>query len=262
MRQLIKYFALIILLSCFSCSPAPIEKSEIRNLLDEYSAALSSKSAENVAGIFHTQAQVLPEGNNVAQGRAEIEALFKGLETIDFEENFEVQEVLPADDMVIVRTVNKGMWSSLESAESGSFTVKGQMILKRDNNADLKIFRYMYNSDLPERSNSSQPIKGSFAHVVYFWLKNPDDTIAREKFISSLSNFINNSEFIRSKHIGTPADTDRAVIDNSYTYSLIVTFDSKEDQDKYQVEEGHIKFIQDSKELWEKVVVYDSESLK
>ncbi|GAB1309191.1 hypothetical protein KH5_18740 [Urechidicola sp. KH5] len=105
-----------------------------------------------------------------------------------------------------------------------------------------------------------EQIQGSFAHVVYFWLKNPDDANDRKAFEASLTNFINNSEFIRTKHLGIPAATDRGVIDNSYTYCLLLTFDNKEMQDKYQVEEGHLKFIDESQDLWEKVIVYDSEN--
>lgn len=101
--------------------------------------------------------------------------------------------------------------------------------------------------------------QGNFAHVVYFWLKNPDNAEDRKAFETSLINFIESSEFIRTKHLGTPAATSRGVIDNSYTYCLLLTFDNKEMQDNYQVEEGHLKFIAESEDLWEKVIVYDSE---
>ena len=262
MNRIYKYLLLIALVFCFSCSQKTIEQTEIRKLLDEYSVALGSKSAQNVAEIFHEEAQLSPEDGNVVQGRAKIQEHFKGLETIDFEENFEIQEVLPTDNLIIVRTLNTGKWNNLDNTEGGSFSVKGQMVLKRASNGALKIFRYMYNSNPTEEVDGSQPIKGSFVHVVYFWLKEPTNNEIRQKFVKSLSNFIDNSAFIQSKHIGTPADTNREVIDNSYTYCLIVTFNSKEDQDKYQAEEGHIKFLEESKVLWEKVLVYDSENLE
>ena len=136
------------------------------------------------------------------------------------------------------------------------------MILKRDASGNLRIFRYMYNSNPVAKVKKSQPVKGSFVHVVYFWLKEPSNNDIRQKFTTSLSNFIDNSAFIKSKHLGTPADTNRAVIDNSYTYCLIVTFNSKKDQDKYQAEEGHLKFLEESRNLWEKILVYDSELLE
>ena len=103
--------------------------------------------------------------------------------------------------------------------------------------------------------------QGDFVHVVYFWLKEPENQEDRSSFEKSLTNFINNSEFIQTKHLGTPAATDRGVIDNSYTYCLLVTFENKEMHDKYQVEEGHLQFIEESSNLWEKVLVYDSENL-
>jgi hypothetical protein len=100
-----------------------------------------------------------------------------------------------------------------------------------------------------------------FNHTVYFWLKEPDNAAHRAAFEESLSTFIQNSDFVRSMHLGVPADTDRPVIDTSYTYSLALTFDSAEDQDRYQEEPAHLKFIEESSDLWERVVVYDSINL-
>ena len=101
-------------------------------------------------------------------------------------------------------------------------------------------------------------MKGEFAHVVLFWLKNPDNQQERKKFESSLETFIKNSEYVKSMHFGSPANTDRPVIDKTYTYCMILTFTSKEKQDKYQDEQGHKKFISESEDLWKKVVVFDS----
>lgn len=107
----------------------------------------------------------------------------------------------------------------------------------------------------------SSPIGGEFAHVVLFWLRNPDSQEDREKFEASIEKFIKSSGFVRSMHLGKPADTRRPVIDASYSYCLIVTFDSKEEQDEYQAEPVHQLFIEESKDLWEKVTVYDSVNL-
>lgn len=107
-------------------------------------------------------------------------------------------------------------------------------------------------------NQSNEIIEGNFIHSVYFWLENPDSETDRAAFETSLKKFINNSEFITSKHIGAPASTDRGVIDNTYTYSLILTFKDKATQDKYQEEELHKTFIAESEKLWKKVLVYDS----
>jgi hypothetical protein len=67
---------------------------------------------------------------------------------------------------------------------------------------------------------------------------------------------------IKTKHVGTPADTEREVIDNSYSYCLVVTFDSKKEHDIYQDHTLHKQFIENASDLWEKVLVYDSISIK
>ena len=97
-----------------------------------------------------------------------------------------------------------------------------------------------------------------FLHNVYFWLKNPDSQEDRAAFERSLKKFIHSSKYAKTLFIGKPAETPRDVVDNSWTYSLALTFPSKEIQDKYQTEDVHLTFIKESKDLWERVQVYDS----
>lgn len=101
----------------------------------------------------------------------------------------------------------------------------------------------------------------NFVHVVYFWFKNPLNDDDRSLFEKSLRQFMDASQYAETKFIGKPAKTPREVVDNSYTYSLICSFASKEDQDKYQTEPPHLVFVEECKHLWEKVVVYDSVSI-
>lgn len=101
----------------------------------------------------------------------------------------------------------------------------------------------------------------AFTHVVYFWLNNPDSAEDRREFVTSLNKFMENSEYAETKFIGIPADTPRDVVDNSYTYSLILTFPSKEIQNKYQTEPAHLLFIEEASHLWRRVQVYDSVGL-
>lgn len=98
----------------------------------------------------------------------------------------------------------------------------------------------------------------NFTHVVYFYLNNPDNPEDRAAFENSLKKFLDNSLYAETKFIGIPAETPRDVVDNSYTYSLILSFPSKEIQDKYQEEPAHLVFIEESSHLWKKVQVYDS----
>ena len=96
-----------------------------------------------------------------------------------------------------------------------------------------------------------------FIHHVFFWLKKPVTREIRIKFENGLKELVT-IETIVGKHLGIPASTDRGVIDSSYSYSLLLTFNSKEDQDIYQTHPVHLKFIDECEDLWERVVVYDS----
>ena len=99
---------------------------------------------------------------------------------------------------------------------------------------------------------------GNFFHVVYFWLKEPNNTNNKELFLKSLNGFLDQVDVIKSRHVGSPAPTDRPVIDSTYTFSLILSFKDKNDQDYYQEHPAHKQFIAESEALWQKVQVYDS----
>ncbi len=100
-----------------------------------------------------------------------------------------------------------------------------------------------------------------FAHVVYFWFKNPDSQADRATFEASLTKFLNSSRYAKTKFIGKPPKAIRDVVDDSFTYSLILSFESAEDQAAYQDEPSHKVFIEECQDLWEKVIVYDSEGI-
>ena len=104
---------------------------------------------------------------------------------------------------------------------------------------------------------NGETFDSSFAHTVYFWLKNPDNEDDRIQFEDSLKRFLNSSKFAKTNFIGVPPKATRDVVDDSFTYALIVTFDSAESQEEYQKEAAHLQFIDECKDLWTKVIVYD-----
>lgn len=98
----------------------------------------------------------------------------------------------------------------------------------------------------------------TFTHVVYFWLHNPDSPADRDAFVASLSRFLSRSAYAKTKFIGTPPVATREVVDGSFTFSLILTFESAEAQAAYQQEQPHLDFIAEASHLWKKVIVYDA----
>jgi hypothetical protein len=63
---------------------------------------------------------------------------------------------------------------------------------------------------------------------------------------------------IRLAHIGTPAATDRAVIDRGYAYSWLCLFASAADELAYQEHPIHDEFRRDYARYWDRVVIYDA----
>ena len=99
--------------------------------------------------------------------------------------------------------------------------------------------------------------KNIFIHHVYFWLKNPLSVEDRDNLIEGLKK-LSTVTTIKNFHIGMPAATSREVIDSSYAISWLLLFNNKDDQDSYQIDPVHLKFVEDCKHLWSKVVVYDT----
>jgi hypothetical protein len=96
------------------------------------------------------------------------------------------------------------------------------------------------------------------AHHVLFWLKadtTDDQKIAFRKGLQSLEHI----ETIKTIHIGTPAAIERAVVDTTYTFSLVLFFEDMAGHDVYQVHDVHKAFLDEFRPLFEKVVIYDAE---
>lgn len=99
--------------------------------------------------------------------------------------------------------------------------------------------------------------KDLFVHHVYFWLKNPSSEADKTKLLEGL-NKLAKVPTIRMVHIGTPASTNRSVIERGYAVSWLCFFDNLEEEEIYQKHPIHLKFVEDYSHLWEKVIVYDS----
>ena len=89
--------------------------------------------------------------------------------------------------------------------------------------------------------NKESTNKKGILHLVFFWLKNPDNKNDRIAFENALNKLLQNSVILKNVHFGKPVD-------------------SIDEHNNYQKEKAHKIFISEASELWEKVVIYDSES--
>ena len=104
-----------------------------------------------------------------------------------------------------------------------------------------------------------ESIEAPLLHSVYFWLENPNSKTDQAAFEAAIQKLIiTNPQGLRS-YLGKPARTElREVVDNSYTYAYIMTFESREAEAAYQTDPTHLRFIDEAQHLWKKVVVYDA----
>ena len=99
--------------------------------------------------------------------------------------------------------------------------------------------------------------KNCFIHHVYFWLNNPKSVEDRDQLIAGLRK-LSKVGVIKKFHIGRPAGTLRDVIDITYSISWCIYFANSADQQAYQVDPIHLRFVDDCSNLWSRVIVYDS----
>lgn len=98
-----------------------------------------------------------------------------------------------------------------------------------------------------------------FVHAVYFWLRDdltPDERTRYEAGLRSLAAI----EGVRAAYIGSPAPTDRPVIERGYSRALVLVFDDEAAHDAYQVHPVHDRFRAECGGFWTAVRIFDSVS--
>lgn len=95
-------------------------------------------------------------------------------------------------------------------------------------------------------------------HYVLFWLKK-DLTEKQVEEFTGFFEMLRTIPGVRKFYYGKPADSkSRDVVDNSFTYNLMIQFDTLEELEVYGVHPIHMDAIEKYSHLWEKVVVHDS----
>lgn len=96
-----------------------------------------------------------------------------------------------------------------------------------------------------------------FVHHVFFYMPATATDADRANLLAGLQK-MREIPAIKLAHIGTPAATDRAVIDRSYAYSWLCFFETAAAELSYQEHPLHDAFREECAQYWEKVVIYDA----
>lgn len=108
---------------------------------------------------------------------------------------------------------------------------------------------------LPNAAIAAQP---QVAHMVYFKLKESTGD-AKEKLVDACKTYLSGHEGTVYFSVGVlAADLDRDVNDRDFDVSLNLVFRNRAAHDTYQTHPRHLKFIEENKDSWSSVRVFDS----
>jgi hypothetical protein len=93
-------------------------------------------------------------------------------------------------------------------------------------------------------------------HNVFFWLKEGLSDSALLEFEQGLET-LTKIPLVLNGCYGKPANTNRAVVDNTYSYGLTLIFKDTTDHNLYQGDPVHMAFVDQNAAKWNRVQVYD-----
>jgi hypothetical protein len=96
-----------------------------------------------------------------------------------------------------------------------------------------------------------------FVHAVYFWLRPDLSAAERQTFVEGVRSLTTIPD-VRHGWVGTPAGTDRPIIERGYSYSLTLAFADPAAHDRYQVHPVHDRFRDTCGTFWSRVLIFDS----
>ena len=96
------------------------------------------------------------------------------------------------------------------------------------------------------------------AHNVYFTLKDNSES-AKENLIDACHKYLKKHPGVEFFAAGSLAEEyDRPVNDMDFDVGLHLVFKNKQFHDKYQTAQAHLQFIEEDKDNWQKVRVFDT----
>jgi len=107
----------------------------------------------------------------------------------------------------------------------------------------------------PRTDNAPQ---AGVLHSVYFALKDQSEE-ARKRLVDACKKYLSDHPGAKSFSAGVrAADLDRSVNDTDFDVALYLQFETKAAYDKYQTAEKHLKFIEENRDNWKNVRVFDA----
>jgi hypothetical protein len=81
------------------------------------------------------------------------------------------------------------------------------------------------------------------SHVVIFWT-DPAKPTAVDDLVAGAEEYLRNIPGVLQFHIGRMVPSHRGVVDQSYQVGLNLVFESKAEEEAYQVHPRHVEFVE------------------
>ncbi|GAB5527744.1 MAG: hypothetical protein Roseis2KO_56160 [Roseivirga sp.] len=101
-------------------------------------------------------------------------------------------------------------------------------------------------------------LENPFIHSVYIWFKEGVTEEQRAQMYAD-TEALRSIEVVKALYTGTPAATDRPIVERSYDYAIIVHFENLAGHDAYQQHPVHLALLKNHSALWQKVMITDVE---
>jgi hypothetical protein len=94
-------------------------------------------------------------------------------------------------------------------------------------------------------------------HLILIWQKAGTPASQTETLLQE-TRYLEKIPGVKSILINTPVTSDRPVVDDSFSYAILMTFASAQDMQNYQQHPQHLQFLKDNIQgKMEKLVIYD-----
>ncbi len=98
----------------------------------------------------------------------------------------------------------------------------------------------------------------SVMHSVFFTLKESSPE-AKARLVEACKKYLTDHPGTRHFFVGTRAeDFNRSVNDVAFDVALHIVFESRQAHDRYQTAERHLAFIEENRDTWKNVRVFDA----
>ena len=98
----------------------------------------------------------------------------------------------------------------------------------------------------------------ALTHTVYFELKDHSPEKC-EQLVEACYSLLSPIEGTISLHAGVrDGELNRPVNDQTFHVGLVVVFESRETHDVYQTHKNHLKFLEENKDNWASVRIFDA----